>query len=150
MNFYFENLDATYAFAARVASHLSAPCVLGLNGHLGAGKTTFVRAMLGALGVEGSIKSPTFSMVETYTLPTMDIHHFDWYRMDDPRALEALGLRDYFSSHALCLIEWFERGAPYVTLCDLLFTWSSAGEYARTLTCVAMTPKGHAMIAECL
>lgn len=78
------------------------------KGNLGAGKTTLIRAIIRELGVVGPIKSPTFSVVESY-VTTHSIHHFDLYRLSDFQELEFMGFRDYFSSDAICFIEWPER-----------------------------------------
>lgn len=95
--------------AQRLAPCLVAPLVMTLSGEIGAGKTTIVRGLLRALGVQCRIKSPTFSMVETYDLGTMLFHHFDMYRIVDMSELEFLGFREYFQANAVCCLEWPER-----------------------------------------
>jgi tRNA threonylcarbamoyladenosine biosynthesis protein TsaE len=79
-----------------------------LQGPLGAGKTTFTRHLLHAMGVEGRIKSPTYAVVETYELDHVAISHFDFYRFDDPQEWEDAGLRELFGAAGLKLVEWAE------------------------------------------
>lgn len=83
--------------------------VIFLQGELGAGKTTFVRGFLRSLGYEGPIRSPTFALVESYQINHQHIHHFDFYRINDAEEVEYLGLNDYFTSDAICLVEWPEK-----------------------------------------
>ena len=93
--------------------------VIELDGTLGAGKTTFVRHLLRALGVTGHVKSPTYAVLEPYSLPDLDIWHFDFYRFDDPQEFEDAGFRDVFAGPGLKLIEWPERAAGLLPPCDL-------------------------------
>jgi len=102
-----------------------APCrVVFLSGELGAGKSTFARGMLRALGAQGAIKSPSYTLVETYELPDANAVHLDLYRLIDPTELEHLGLADYHRPGFLWLIEWPERGAGRLPAPDLRFEFS--------------------------
>ena len=112
----------TTNLAAQFARLLSAPLVLGFSGDLGAGKTTFIRAMLQALGIRGAIKSPTYSLVESYLIRDMQIHHFDLYRIQEDTELEYIGFRDYFTTEAVCCIEWPERMRSDVDFIDIQVT----------------------------
>lgn len=119
----------TEAFARRLASCPAiAHATLALHGDLGAGKTTFVRHLLRALGVRGRIKSPTYAVVEPHSAidcPVMPagepllIWHFDFYRFTDPREWEDAGFRELFASPGLKLVEWPERAGAFMPLVDL-------------------------------
>lgn len=122
----------TERYAQHLAPYLSLPLVMTLSGEIGAGKTTFVRALFRALGVQGPIKSPTYSLLETYDLPcnprlcssTAYAHHFDLYRLLDDSELEFIGFRDYFQPDTLCCIEWPERTDLPAHLIDLALSLS--------------------------
>jgi tRNA threonylcarbamoyladenosine biosynthesis protein TsaE len=102
-----------------------APCrVVALSGELGAGKSTFARGALRALGARGPIKSPSYTLLETYELPAVHAVHLDLYRLIDPSELEHLGLADYHRPGFLWLIEWPERGAGRLPPPDLRFEFS--------------------------
>lgn len=104
-----DNEAQTNKIAAQFAAQVSAPLVLGLTGTLGAGKTTFVRAMLRALAVRGPIKSPTYALMESYDCQKFLVHHFDLYRIASNDELELIGFRDCMTESAVCCIEWPEN-----------------------------------------
>lgn len=116
---------AAQATATRLAAALlPAPnAVIELHGPLGAGKTTFVRLLLRALGIEGRIKSPSYAVMESYALPASagggSASHFDFYRFGDPREWEDAGLRDVFAAPGLKLCEWPEKAAGQLPPPDL-------------------------------
>lgn len=99
------------ALGAELAGVLAAPAVVFLEGALGAGKTTLARAVLRGLGYTGAVRSPTYTLVESYPFDGLEVHHLDLYRVADPDELEFLGIRDLAASHAIWLVEWAERGA---------------------------------------
>jgi tRNA threonylcarbamoyladenosine biosynthesis protein TsaE len=94
--------------------------VIGLSGDLGAGKTTLVRGMLQSLGVEGHIKSPTYVLLEPYTIEGLDFYHIDFYRIKDPREFLSGGFREFFGDRRVCLIEWPEKAGEHLSEPDLL------------------------------
>jgi tRNA threonylcarbamoyladenosine biosynthesis protein TsaE len=113
---------AAQASAERLArALLPAPhALIELHGPLGAGKTTFVRLLLRALGVEGRIKSPSYAVMEPYELPAGGVaSHFDFYRFGDPREWEDAGFRDVFAAPGLKLCEWPEKAAGQLPPADL-------------------------------
>lgn len=129
MNPFAGDLDETQlvALARRLAPALREGGQLHLRGELGAGKTTFARALLQALGVGERVKSPTYSLIESYRVGALDIHHLDLYRLADPGELEWLGLGDLWGSDSLVLIEWPERGAGALPPPDLELALDHAG-----------------------
>ena len=105
------------------------PCrVVALSGELGAGKSTFARGVLRALGARGPIKSPSYTLLETYELPAVQVVHLDLYRLIDPAELEHLGLADYHRPGFLWLIEWPEKGAGRLPAPDLELEFSITDE----------------------
>ena len=98
--------------------------VVYLRGELGSGKSTFARGVLRALGVQGSIKSPSYTLLETYELPAINAVHLDLYRLLDPEELEHLGLADYHRPGFLWLVEWPERGVGRLPAADLELEFS--------------------------
>ena len=115
---------ACAATAAQVATHLALrDAFIELHGPLGAGKTTFARHLLHALGVSGKIKSPSYALMEPYQAGEaaggFAIAHFDFYRFDDPQEWEDAGFREVFASPGLKLVEWPEKAAELLPRCDL-------------------------------
>ena len=110
-----------------LAAHLYAPSVVFLRGDLGAGKTTLVRAILRGRGWSETVKSPTYTLVESYPIADVQHHHFDLYRIVDPEELEFLGIRDYWSAQSICFVEWPDRGAEAMVAPDLDITINYAG-----------------------
>ena len=121
--------------------------VLYFNGDLGAGKTTLTRGMVQGLGYQGNVKSPTYTLVEEYSIAGKMIYHFDLYRLADPEELEFMGIRDYFADNTICLIEWAEKGADLLSPPDLLVNIGYA-ENARNIELVAQSTMGQQIIQQ--
>lgn len=150
------NEAALAALAERLAqSDAIEHASIELQGDLGAGKTTFVRHLLRALGVTGRIKSPTYAVVESYRAQrpqgnrAFDVWHFDYYRLSDPREWEDAGFRDLYASPGLKLAEWPERVAAVAPRPDCVLRLSpvDAAEDARCLEATAHTPTGERLLA---
>ncbi|MDP1932877.1 MAG: tRNA (adenosine(37)-N6)-threonylcarbamoyltransferase complex ATPase subunit type 1 TsaE [Gammaproteobacteria bacterium] len=112
-----------------------------LSGDLGAGKTTLTRGLMRGYGVQGAVKSPTYTLVEPYELDDCKLYHFDLYRLADPEEVEFLGVSEYFDEANLCVIEWAEKGKGYLPCPDLEIALSVEGE-GRRITWVDRTAKG--------
>ena len=123
-----------------------------LHGTLGAGKTTFARHLLQALGVTGRIKSPTYTVMEAYPLPArpgepdLPVSHFDFYRFDDPQEFEDAGFRDVFAAPGLKLAEWPEKAAGLLPVPDLRVELEPLDGDERRVTFTACTPRGVALL----
>ena len=118
-----------------------------LRGPLGAGKTTFVRHLLRALGVTGRVKSPSYAVVEPYELPGLNCWHFDFYRFADAREWEDAGFRDLFAAPGLKLAEWPEKAQAWLPPADLRIGIEPLADDARAVTFEAGTPRGTELLA---
>jgi len=143
--------EATRACGAGLAQALagvtaSRALVIYLEGQLGAGKTTLTRGVLQALGYRGNVKSPTYTLVEPYDLPSGTVYHFDLYRLKDPAELEFIGVQEYFESGRVCLVEWPARGAGEIPVPDLVAALAVAG-CGRQLAITAASEAGEKILA---
>ena len=115
---------------------------IALHGDLGAGKTTFVRHLLRALGVTGRVRSPTFAVMEPYDVGGRAVSHFDFYRFDDPREWEDAGFRDIFAGPGLKLMEWPDKVAGQLPAPDWVIAIDAMDESARHVQVQAGTARG--------
>jgi len=125
--------------------------VVYLQGDLGSGKTTLARALLRALGVQGTVRSPSYTLIESYELADWQVLHLDLYRLREADELEHLALRDELRAGVLLLVEWperAERGLPEADLRIGLTAPSEANSHARRATLQAGTPNGRRWLVE--
>ncbi len=125
--FALDSATATERLGVRLARVLTPGCVVYLHGELGAGKTTLARGLLRGLGHRGTVKSPTYTLVEPYQIGAWRLFHWDLYRLSDPEELEFLGLRDQLDGEAVLLIEWPERGQGELPAADVEIGLDYAG-----------------------
>jgi len=132
-------------FAQRFARDLSPPLVIWLEGDLGAGKTTFARGLIHALGYSGRVKSPTYGLLEYYQLANLQVLHMDLYRISDPGELEFLGVQDLLDDATIRLIEWPDKSNGWLPKPDCIFRFSYA-ETGRNLRLYARTPRAQSIV----
>lgn len=141
------NEEATAQLAQNLARIIAPPLTIWLEGNLGAGKTTFVRHFLHALGHTGNVKSPTYSLVENYHFPHFTCHHFDLYRFADPEEWHDTGLSELFHANSICLIEWPQNGVPFTPPADLTLKLTSQADGTRLCTIHTHTPSTQESLA---
>ena len=150
LNLVFTDESKTRAFAQKLAAcaqSIDQAIVIYLEGDLGAGKTTFARGFIQHFGFD-RVKSPTYSLVESYTNDTINIHHFDCYRLSDPEELEYIGIREYSEPGHIQLIEWADLAKGIIAPADLVI--SITGEdNTRNLTLSANNNLG-AQLLQCV
>lgn len=113
MNIFIESLETIKHSAYEFVQNIGSSTVFAFNGKMGAGKTTFIKAICEMLGVEGNVNSPTFSIVNEYVASENKvIYHFDFYRIENIQEAIDLGVEDYLYSGSLCFIEWAENIEP--------------------------------------
>jgi len=132
---------AVQRLAAEFSRCLQPPAVIYLRGDLGAGKTTFARAYIHALGYEGYVKSPSYGLLETYRIGRQSVLHLDLYRIEDPEELEYLAIRDQFDETTVLLVEWPDRGEGFLPAPDIVLDFGEA-KSVRFIRCMACTPRG--------
>ena len=123
-----KDVAATEQLGATLANVLPDGLVVFLLGDLGAGKTSLVRGVLRELGYRGAVKSPTYTLLEEYSVAGKVIIHFDLYRLSDPEELDLIGIRDYFNGKSSSFIEWPQRGKGFLPQGDLQIQISLDGD----------------------
>ena len=149
-----EDEQTMLSLGGKIAKDLNASsCVIYLHGDLGAGKTTLTKGIMQGLGVKEKIKSPTYTLVETYPLSlktespksNFTAYHFDLYRLSDPEELEFMGMRDYDTDNSILIIEWPNRGEGFLPKADIHVYIDYFGE-KRKLRIVGSTDRGAEVI----
>ncbi len=140
---------ATLRLGAALAQGARNGLVLYLIGELGAGKTTLVRGLLGALGYRGRVKSPTYTLVEPYNLSRLYLYHFDFYRFKDKSEWLNSGFQEHFGPEAVCVVEWPEKAGEAIAPPDLKIRLGYEGT-GRAALLEARSPQGEAWLAAAL
>lgn len=144
---YLSDEAQTLASGQALAEVLRPGMVVYLEGGLGAGKTTLSRGIMRGFGYQGHVKSPTYTLVEPYDVGDLQLYHFDLYRMVDPEELELIGGRDYFSSDAICLVEWPDKGHGALPAADLVIRLAAEGD-GRSFAAVGVSASGQRAVTE--
>ena len=131
----------TLKLGERFAQLISPPLIIWLEGDLGAGKTTFTRGLLNALGYNGAVKSPTYNIVETYPFKSFNLHHFDLYRFQNPEEWLDAGLDELITADSIILIEWPQLGGNLAPPADIILNITINGS-SRTVQINAVTTNG--------
>jgi len=137
---------ATLRLGEALAAGAAPGRVLHVSGDLGSGKTTLVRGLLRALGHRGPVKSPTYTLVEPYDVSSLNLYHFDLYRLKDPSEWLSSGFREYFNPRSCCVVEWPERAGSLLASPDLEVSLAHDGP-ARLATLRAHAPAGEAWLS---
>ena len=140
---------ATLRLGDALAAGAAKGLVLHLKGELGAGKTTLVRGLLRALGHPGRVKSPTYTLLEPYSLLRLNLYHFDFYRFKDRSEWLSSGFREHFNPESLCIVEWPERAGDLLAPPDLEIQIKYDAQ-ARDATLTAHSAPGKAWLAGAL
>lgn len=147
--YYLHDEAGTLALGVSLARTLVPGLAIYLQGDLGAGKTTLTRALLHAAGYSGHVKSPTYTLVESYPIDLhgkpVEVFHFDLYRMKCAEEFDEAGFREYFSGDRICIVEWPENGAPLLPPADMALHMSVSGD-GRKVELQALSDKG----SECI
>jgi tRNA threonylcarbamoyladenosine biosynthesis protein TsaE len=140
---------ATLRLGESLAAGAGKGLVLHLKGELGSGKTTLVRALIQALGHPGRVKSPTYTLLEPYSLLRLNLYHFDFYRFKDPSEWLSSGFREHFNPESLCIVEWPEKAGDLLAPPDLEIHLQYDAQ-GRTATPAALSAPGAAWLATAL
>ena len=145
MEFNLPDAAATSRLGKALAAGVAPGTVLHLKGDLGTGKTTLVRGLLRGLGYAGRVKSPSYALLEPYSLSRLDFYHFDFYRFKDRSEWLSSGFREYFNPDSVCVVEWPERAGPELSQPDLEVRMEIAGD-GRRASFTAGTPAGESWL----
>jgi len=136
--------------AGLLASNDDGAFIMFLQGDLGTGKTTFARGFIHGCGFDGTVRSPTYTLVEPYPIyGGRTCYHFDLYRLSDPEELEFTGARDYFNDRDVCLVEWPEKAAAYLPEADWICRFRYLPE-GRKLEIIATGDRGIRLLLQAL
>jgi len=136
------NEKNTLDLGESISAHLTEGLLIFLKGDLGAGKTTLARGLISGLGYVGSVKSPTYSLIEQYEFDEFTLNHFDLYRFTDPNEWLASGFQEYINSYDVTLIEWPEKSSELLPKPDLEVELLYKNE-SRIAHINGFTEKGH-------
>ncbi|MEL0083284.1 MAG: tRNA (adenosine(37)-N6)-threonylcarbamoyltransferase complex ATPase subunit type 1 TsaE [Gammaproteobacteria bacterium] len=142
---YLADENAQSRFGEELAGHLSMGLLVMLRGDLGAGKTTLVRGLLRGLGYTGSVRSPTFTLLESYQTDAVSVCHLDLYRLADMDELELLGIRDYLDGHWSLWVEWPQRAPELARMADIEMNIEFT-DPGRTVILAAATARGEQLL----
>lgn len=142
---FLQDQQATEDYGERLAACCRNGLLIFLHGDLGAGKTTLVRGFLHACGHAGRVKSPTYTLVEPYSIGQRNLFHLDLYRLADAEELEWIGIRDLLGSETVCLVEWPEQGAGILPEPDL-HIYLQTQDSGRLLRIESATPRGERVL----
>ena len=133
---------ATLQLGTTLAPALATGLVIWLEGDLGSGKTTLTRGILHGLGYTGKVKSPTYTLIEPYTVSRLNLYHFDFYRFISPDEFLDAGLDEYFSGTGICIVEWPDKAHPYLGSPDITITFAPE-THGRNIQIAAHSSAGH-------
>jgi len=130
----------TLALGQQLAQCFGAGGIVYLSGDLGVGKTTLVRGLLRALGHEGRVRSPSYGLIESYTIDSLEVHHLDLYRLGHGEEIRYLGIEDLLDEHSLLLVEWPERGQGWLPAADWALSIADGPDGERLITLERQKP----------
>ncbi len=136
------NEKNTLDLGKNISAYLTEGFLIFLKGDLGAGKTTLARGLITGLGYDGSVKSPTYSLIEQYEFDKFTLNHFDLYRFTSPNEWISSGFQEYINSHDVTLIEWAEKSADFLPTPDLEIELFYENE-GRIVNIISLTEKGN-------